>query len=406
MQVYVPVPLSRVQLGRVLPVDVWTPDGRLLMRRGQPLQSEAHRELLAAHRACMTETDALAWQRSLERSMRQMRADGVDMATIARAPMPAEIADTDYQDGRAVEGGWLDLQEVLRDLLYQGADASNPLPRLQGIEEKAQALLRRDPDEALFVLFQALHDPRLGYCATHALLAGVVAALTADKLDQPEDSPALLLRSALVMNIGMARPQDSLARQLKPPNPVQRQIIAAHGPASTDILRSFGLHELELLSLVQWHHQPQAAALQPPQHSYLRMLNLADSLIAKMAPRSSRAAMLPLAAAKSLMQTISPDTAELRPAMAAVLGFYPPGSFVQLVNGETAVVVKRGRRANAPHVATIMNASGMPIAKYVYHDTSDSLAPQYAVQAPVASATVKVSVSLEKVRRLRQQNGV
>ena len=126
MQVYVPVPLSRVQLGRVLPVDVWTPDGRLLMRRGQPLQSEAHRELLAAHRACMTETDALAWQRSLERSMRQMRADGVDMATIARAPMPAEIADTDYQDGRAVEGGWLDLQEVLRLSLIHISEPTRP----------------------------------------------------------------------------------------------------------------------------------------------------------------------------------------------------------------------------------------------------------------------------------------
>lgn len=169
----------------------------------------------------------------------------------------------------------------MRDLLYQGADASNPLPRLQGIEEKAQALLRRDPDEALFVLFQALHDLRLGYCATHALLAVVAAALTADKLEQPEDSPALLLRSALVMNIGMARPQDSLARQLKPPNPVQRQIIAAHGPADTDILRSFGLHELELLSLVQWHHQPEGrAGLQPPEHSPVT-LSWAKSPIAK-----------------------------------------------------------------------------------------------------------------------------
>ena len=83
MQPYVPVPLSRVQLGKPLPVDVWTPDGRLLLRRGQVLQSGAHRDMLATHHASMTESDAHAWQKSLERSMRQMRASGLDMGAIA-----------------------------------------------------------------------------------------------------------------------------------------------------------------------------------------------------------------------------------------------------------------------------------------------------------------------------------
>ncbi len=173
MLTYVPVQLSRIQLGKPLPVDLWTPDGRLLLRRGQILNSEAHRDMLATHHACTTEADAHAWHRALERSMRQMRSTGVAMASISRALFPSEILDVDYLEGRSVDGGWLDLQEILRSLLYQGADAVNPLARLKGIEEKALALLRRDPDEALFVLFQALPDLNLGYCATHALLAGV-----------------------------------------------------------------------------------------------------------------------------------------------------------------------------------------------------------------------------------------
>ena len=130
MLTYLPAPLTRVQLGRVLPVDLWTPDGRLLLRRGQALQSEAHREMLATHQACMTETDALAWKKSLERDMRAMRQAGVAMAVIAQAPMPAEILDTDYLESRDVDGGWLDLQEILRSLLYQGAQAAKPLHRL------------------------------------------------------------------------------------------------------------------------------------------------------------------------------------------------------------------------------------------------------------------------------------
>ena len=406
MLVYVPVPLSRVLPGRVLPIDIWTPDGRLLLRRGQTLQSEAHRDMLATHQASMTETDAQAWQKSLQRTMRVMRQEGIDMAVIVRSPMPEEILDVDYLEGRDVDGGWLDLQEILRVLLYQGDKAATPLPRLEGIEQKALAMLRHDPDECLFVLFQALPDLNMGYCATHALLSGALCVLTADKLARSEGDQALLLRSALVMNIGMARPQDGLARQLKAPNPAQRQIIAAHPPTSTDILRKLGISDEELLTIVHWHHAPDGANLNAEHLTSLRLLSLSDSLIAKMAPRTSRPAMTPLGAAKSLVLETSPGTATLRPAMAAVLGFYPPGTYVQLANGETAVVIRRGERATTPHVASIMSASGMPLSKYVYHDTADTRFPLFAVRTPLGSHTVNIHVSLEKVRRLRQQHGV
>ncbi len=406
MMVYVPIPLSRMLPGRVLPVDIWTPDGRLLLRRGQTLQSEAHRDMLVTHQASMTETDAHAWQKSLQRTMRIMRQEGVAMAIIVRAPMPEEILDVDYLEGRDVDGGWLDLQEILRVLLYQGDKAATPLPRLEGIEQKALAMLRHDPDECLFVLFQALPDLNLGYCATHALLAGAVCVLTAGKLAHTEGDQTLLLRSALVMNIGMARPQDGLARQAKAPDLTQLQIIAEHPPTGADILRTFGIHDEELLSIVHWHHAPDSAHLHADHLANLRLLSLSDGMIAKMAPRSSRPAMTPLAAAKSLVLQSTPHTAALRPAMAAVLGFYPPGTYLQLANGEIAVVIKRGERATTPHVASILSAAGMPLSKYVYHDTADAKYPQFAVRAPLGSGEVHIRVSLEKVRRLRQQHGV
>ena len=400
---YVPVPLTRVQLGKPLPVDIRAPDGRLLLRRGQMLESEAHREMLASHRACMTDTDAQAWQKALERQMRSLRQSGIDMATIARTPMPVEILDTDYLEGRPFEGGWLDLQEVLRGLLYQGAEAATPLPRLDGIEQKALGLLGHDPDECLFVLFQALPDLGLGYCATHALLCGVVGALTADKLALPAGNRALLLRSALVMNIGMARPQDNLARQLKAPDAAQRELILAHPPTSTDILRRFGVQDPELLDLVHWHHLPESRTSHPEHHANLQLLHLADTLVAKMAPRISRPAMSALGAAKSMVMEATPDTQAQRIAMASVLGFYPPGTYVQLANGEVAVVVARGGKATTPHVASLISAKGMPLSSYIYHDTSQT---DTSVRTPVAAAQVNIRVSLEKIRRLRQQRGV
>ena len=125
---YVPIPTAMLELGRPLPVDVWAPDGRLLLRKGQPILSEQHRDMLSAHRASLTESDARAWEKSYERMIRAMLSDGADVETIARARLPAQIAETDYIVGQRVLGGWLDLQEILRGLLYQGEAAIDPLP--------------------------------------------------------------------------------------------------------------------------------------------------------------------------------------------------------------------------------------------------------------------------------------
>ncbi len=400
---YVPVPTERLQLGRVLPVDMRAPDGRLLLRRGQALESEAQREMLMTHHACMTETDAQAWDKAMQRQMRAMVARGADMRAVVQAPMPAAILDTDYLAGRPVDGGWLDVQEILRGLLYQGANAAAALPRLEGIEEAVNRLLALDPDEGLFVLFQALPDLGLGYCATHALLSGVVGSLTVNKLGLPKAQADLLLRSALVMNIGMARPQDNLARQRKPPDAFQRAMINKHAPDSADILQGFGASDAQWLTMVRHHHDVDPSEVQDTEPAALQLLNLADVLVAKMAPRISRAALPALQAVRALVQDATAQNASQRAAMASVLGFYPPGTYVTLTNGESAVVIARGERANTPHVASLVNAQGMVMSTYLYRDTGQA---DFAVRAPLLASQINIKVSLEKVRRLRQVHGV
>jgi hypothetical protein len=403
MTSYVPVPIERLQLGRVLPVDMRAPDGRLLLRRGQALESESQLAMLSTHQACMTETDAQAWDKALQRQMRSMVARGVDMRAVVQAPMPATILDTDYLEGHPVDGGWLDVQEILRGLLYQGAEATAALPRLEGIEAAVNRLMTHDPDEALFVLFQALPDLGLGYCATHALLSGVVGSLTASKLGLPSAQADLLLRSALVMNIGMARPQDNLARQRKPPDVFQRELIHTHAPDSAHILQGFGANDAQWLAMVRHHHDADPSEVQGTEPAPLQLLNLADVLVAKMAPRTSRAALPALQAVRALVQDATEQNASQRAAMASVLGFYPPGTYVTLANGESAVVIARGERANTPHVASLVNDKGMVMSTYLYRDTAQA---EDAVRAPLLASQINIRVSLKKVRRLRQVHGV
>ncbi|MBI2745283.1 MAG: hypothetical protein HYX45_06830 [Burkholderiales bacterium] len=398
---YVPIPIAMLPVGKPLPVNVWNPDGLLLLRKGQPIVSEQHRDKLYAHNASTTEAEAQAWQRSYERMVHTMLMEGVEVEQIARLPMPSAIRERDYMVGEQLNGGWMDLQEVLRGILYQGGLALNPLPRLAALENKARALLQADADDSLFCLFQALADSSLGYCATHALLCACVCELAAQKLGLNPQQRQSLMSAALTMNIGMAREQDVLARQNEAPTPEQRQLIQEHPQLSLKILVWLGIEDVEELDLVRWHHQPDSAEGLPHNLQARRLLSMTDVFVAKMAARRTREALSPLESAKSIyLSTEKEVTASVGGALTAAVGFYPPGTYVRLVSGETAVAVQRGLRANTPWVIIIIDRNGMPAFNYHCLDTSD---PAYAIAAPMLFRTGKVAVNIERVRRAREK---
>ena len=395
---YVPIPVALLEVGKPLPVDVWSAAGQLLLRKGQPVTSEEHREKLHAHHASSTPADAQAWQRSYERMVHAMLSAGADVQAIAQAPMPSEIRASDYVVGEAFNGGWLDLQEVLRGILYQGGLAISPLERLAGIEKKALHLLQADPDDSLFCLFQALADTSQGYCASHALLCAVVCHLTALKLAIPETQRGALVTAALLMNIGMARDQDSLARQNTAPNAWQRTLIQEHPQKSVAILQGFGIEDAEVLDIVRWHHEPDAAEGLPDSAMARRVLAMADNFVAKMAARKTRVSLSPVKAVKSMVMGAQGAAQGIASAMAQAAGFYPPGTYVMLANGETALSVQRGERANTPWVIPILDKDGVAIGKHLCKETTT---PATTIASAVPVENVRVTLSVEKVRKAR-----
>lgn len=397
---YIPIPIALLAVGKPLPVDVWSGAGQLLLRKGQPIVSEQHRDKLHAHEACSTAVEGLAWQRAYERMVHQMLRDGLDVQSIANAPMPSVILERDYVVGLQLSGGWLDLQEVLRGILYQGGLAINPMPRLVGIEKKFGQLLQEDPDDSLFCLFQALADGALGYCATNALLCAVVCELSAPKLGIGPEQRQSLLNAALTMNIGMARDQDYLARQNHAPDDTQRALIVAHPQISEEILKGFGVDDIDALDIVRWHHAPTSQEGLPSNLASRRLLKLADEFVARMAGRKTRASQSPVKAVKSMVLGAQGEVVGVGSAMAQAVGFYPPGSYVLLSNGETAVSVKRGARANTPWVMPILDKNSLPITKYQCKDTSQ---PEWEIASAVNFEKVRVTLNVEKARQARDR---
>ncbi len=395
---YVPIPVALLEIGQPLPVDVWTENGTLLLRKGQPITSEEHREKLHAHHASSTPADAQAWQRSYERMVHNMLIGGADVIAISQAPMPSEIRESDYVVGEQLNGGWLDLQEVLRGILYQGGLAISPLERLMGLEKKALELLKADTDDSLFCLFQALADTSQGYSATHALLCAVICQMTSVKLAVPEPQRNALLSAALLMNIGMARDQDSLARQNTAPTDWQRTLIQQHPEKSVSILEGFGIDNPEVLDIVRWHHLPDAPEGLPITHMARSVLAMADSFVAKMAGRKTRASQSPLKAVKSMVMAAEGTAQGIASAMAQAAGFYPPGTYVKLANGETALSVQRGDRANTPWVIPILDKDGVAIGKHICKETTT---PAYTIAGTVTAESMRVTLNLDKVRKAR-----
>ncbi|NVO06469.1 MAG: hypothetical protein HXX19_11315 [Rhodoferax sp.] len=325
---------------------------------------------------------------------------GGDAREVAKASMPGEIRETDYVVGKPLSGGWLDLQAVLRGLLYQGGLAINPLPRLKGLEEKAMELLHADVDASLFELFQALTDNSLGYCATHALLCASVCELTGAKLGLSALQRQPLVAAALTMNIGMARAQDSMARQNAPISAWQRTLVAEHPALGERMLRDLGVDDPLQLDLMRWHHDPDNAAALPDNQTARHLLNLADVFVARTAARRTRAAQSPVSAVRNMVFGAGSGDLGLGSAMAQAVGFYPPGTYVKLANGEIAVAVQRGERANTPWVISIVGSDAVPLAKYQCISTTE---PRTAISAPVNFEKIKVTVSADKVHKARSR---
>ena len=397
---YVPIPIALLAVGKPLPVDVWSESGQLLLKKGQPIVSEQHKEKLHSFNAGTTPGDALAWQHAYERMVHALMREGVDLQVIADACMPSEISAADYVVGQEAKGGWLDLQSVLRGIVYQGGLAINPASRLEGIKAKALSLLHENPDDSLFCLYQALGDDALGYCATHALLCFVICELTGQKLGWGLADREPLHAAALTMNIAMAREQDSMARQSSPLSDWQRTLIKEHPEKSAAVLSGFGMDEADLIDIVRWHHSPEEPTAMPHNLARRRMLSLADNFVAQTVARKTRSAQSAVKAVKSMVMAAEGDAVGVSSAMAQAVGFYPPGSYVLLANGETAVSVQRGQRANTPWVISIVDKVSMPISHYICRDSTTA---QYAIQAPVTFDAIRVTVSADKVRRARER---
>jgi HD-GYP domain-containing protein (c-di-GMP phosphodiesterase class II) len=296
---------------------------------------------------------------------------------------------------------WGTLESKLGGLLASVATTADFERKLYALDTAIQRQLAENSTGSQFLLFNRAVTHFTGYSVLHSLLCATVVHLLADIFKLTDDERSSLVCAALTMNVAMTRLQDSLTLQKNTVSAHQRQEIDAHAEQGRKILLEAGVTDAGWLDVVALHHSPlagpEALSDWPTLQRMTKILQTVDRYTAAMSPRKSRSGRTARDSVVSVVvQAGTAKHDEVGTALVRILGVSPPGTYVKLVNGETAVVLRRGVKPGEPYVASVLNRNDEPIAEPRPHDTAN---PSFAVQSTLTATSVRVNLKIETMLR-------
>ena len=308
-------------------------------------------------------------------------------------------SEDDYED---LLGLWSDLESGLGLLLTHPDSVQELKPRLQQYDHWMQDLLTHDADVGLYLLFQLAINSPVGYSASHALVCAVLCHLIAQEFDLPLHERDSLVGAALSMNIAMTGLQDELANQPGRPTPEQQVAIRAHAAKGAMMLANLGIADALWLETVQWHHKDdisgQSLGILTPAHRLAHILHVVDRYAAMISPRQSREGRSAAESAQSIIQgTSTEQQSVVGQALVRIIGWCPPGTFVQLDDQAVAVVTRRSRSPNQPDVAIVLDPAGELRRPPCLHRTTQGTP---IIQSALAASAVQERISHHLILQL------
>ncbi len=406
MPSFTPLPGSTLRIGVPMPVALRDVSGKLLVPRGGMLETELQLKQLMSRGVYVDEIDSELLRKAVHGKLQHMvqqdqligriataQPDAQDIASAAAPPpaAPRRVADPVAAWGDRI----LRVSALLRD-----PAPADFIARLQRVEQEALDLLNGDADDTLLTLIQTATTDTRQYSATHALLVMVVCELAARHLPGwSADWRGSMRRAALTMNLAMTALQDQLSQQDQALSTTQREAVNTHAARGAAQLRGFGVADERWLEAVERHHDAPGGPLdeQPPALQIARLVQRADIFAARLSPRKRRHGLSATAAAKAAYLDEQQKADEAGAAIIKALGIYPPGSFVKLANGEVAVVLRRGRRANEPMVASVVGRNGIALGDPAVRDTRHK---GHEIASGVLPHEVKVRLNLLRLLQL------
>ena len=359
----------RVSVGQPLPFNVRNADHTLLLARGHVVDTFDQMEALFTRGALVD----LAELRSPKDSIREA---------------PAEQLPKLW--GQCMDRVGQTLQSCTQEGFSQALD---------DVTGPVLALIERDSDLAIFQVLRQDASAHTQYGVTHSIHTAITAFLVAQRLGWDEAGVQKVFKVALTMNLSMLELQGQLAVQSEPPTPPQRAAILSHPQRSVEMLELSGVTDRDWLDGVADHHvAPDGSGYPAGRHEvndFAALVRRADIYTAKLSPRTTRCAMAADRAGRAMFM-YDPGNS-MTAALVKEFGVYPPGCFVKLVSGETAVVVKRGPSVVTPLVAALTTPGGAALVEPVPRDTSKR---EHAIAGVIGEGATALRIAPEKLMKL------
>lgn len=238
-----------------------------------------------------------------------------------------------------------------------------------------------------------LHNQRQApYPVRHCVDTAIIAQVLARARERPPEDIMAVTLAALTMNLGLLEDQQRWHDGAAAFDAAERERMMTHPELSARLLADVGITDPTWVDCVLHHHENEdgtgypfgkAGAQIPP---LAKLVILADRYCARVSERGYRTAMSANAALRDILlearTTLHTNLASL---LIRELGIYPIGSYVRLINGEVAVVSRRGLQSTTPHVESLLGPRGAPLEVFLERDTR---VPLHAIREVLTNAQV------------------
>ncbi len=357
------VSTSDIDIGNTLGYDIIDRNGMLLLKRGAIITSGRQLSMLV-ERGFYAEEDA-ANTSPLDTSL-----SSVDMATPSNKFNPFEIIENcTFKLGR---------------ILYNLSQGKNCTDKIALVVQSLMKAYDRDPDAALGAVHMLYGH---AYTTIHPIDTATLCYALCKASNIPEQDTKLIMAASLTSNVGMLELQETLHDQTTPLTDEQFKQIKGHPAASVKLLVASGIKDMTWLNIIAQHHERANGQGYPRKMKAEQILTgakivaLTDCYAAMISPREYKDST----DASKALQTLFLERGKEYDEKLAIklikhIGVYPPGSYVKLANGETAVVVKRSDVSTAPMVASVINPKGIPYSRPIMRESAK---PEHTIIAIV-----------------------
>lgn len=342
MQRKVKIAASELIVGEELPWSIYDPDGNLLLSEGQTIADKEKLDSLSKHDIFRMET----------------------------------VSNEDPNEASP----FLRLGEISKrlDKLFDAIEASNPeaKDKFEHLVMELDKLCLSAPNAMLAsVHLPHTHTSSVAHATQCAILCHTVLA----RQDMPAAERQAVMAAALTSNIGMRGFYEQIQKQETPLSATQRRTISQHPQKSAKMLHDIGVRNAVWLKVVLQHHELNDGSGYPSSLTKNQIVIGAKLLAiverySMMISRHSKHEPISIGDALKIFFMEQGEKYEKALCMHFVLELtlFPPGSFVELANGDIAIVVRRNmEQPSQPVVKSVADPLGQIYDEPALRDCSD-----------------------------------